>query len=91
MPRDSSCLARTTSLGRSRCSCGRGANVRVGFRRAYPVATARIFTPAPAAELVSRGINEILFPVGCSLALFSAGALGKRVAARPTSEPRKGA
>ncbi len=45
----------------------------------------------PAADLVSRGMNEVLFPVGCSLALFSAGALGERVAARPESEPRKGA
>ncbi len=39
----------------------------------------------PVADLVTRGINEVLFPVGCSLVLFSAGALGERVAARPTS------
>lgn len=44
----------------------------------------------PAADLVSRGMNEVLFPVGCSLALFSAGALGERVAARPESDPGKG-
>jgi hypothetical protein len=30
------------------------------------------------ANLVSQGINEILFPVGCSLVLFSA-ALGKKM------------
>ena len=42
--------------------------------------------PPPAAELVSRGMNEVLFPVGCALALFSAGALGERVAARSNSE-----
>ena len=41
----------------------------------------------PTAELVSRGMNEVLFPVGCALVLFSAGALGERVAARPDSEP----
>jgi hypothetical protein len=29
--------------------------------------------------LVSRGVNEILFPVGCALVLFSATAVGKRV------------
>jgi hypothetical protein len=40
----------------------------------------------PAAELVSRGMNEVLFPVGCALALFSAGALGERVAARAEPE-----
>jgi hypothetical protein len=34
----------------------------------------------PAADLVSRGVNEILFPVGCALILFSAATLGKRVA-----------
>ena len=45
----------------------------------------------PAADLVSRGMNEVLFPVGCSLALFSAGALGERVAARPESDAGKGA
>jgi hypothetical protein len=38
-------------------------------------------TPEPlaAADLFSRGANEILFPVGCSLVLYSATALGERV------------
>ncbi len=45
----------------------------------------------PAADLVSRGMNEVLFPVGCSLALYSAGALGERIAARPKSEGNPGA
>jgi len=36
--------------------------------------------PLATADLVSRGVNEILFPVGCSLVLFSATALGKRAA-----------
>jgi len=35
----------------------------------------------PAADLWSQGMNEVLFPVGCSLVLFSAGALGERIAA----------
>ena len=34
----------------------------------------------PAAALLSRGVTEILFPVGCALILFSAATLGKRVA-----------
>ena len=43
--------------------------------------------------LVSRGVNEILFPVGCALVLFSATAVGKRVssswpAAKLLAEPR---
>lgn len=40
------------------------------------------FLPNPgafsAADLLSRGINELLFPVGCSLVLFSARSLGER-------------
>lgn len=35
--------------------------------------------PLATADLISRGANEILFPVGCSLVLFAATALGKRV------------
>ena len=35
--------------------------------------------PLGTAELFSRGANEILFPVGCSLVLYSATALGERV------------
>jgi hypothetical protein len=34
--------------------------------------------PPASAELVTLGANEILFPVGCSLVLFAATALGKR-------------
>ena len=36
--------------------------------------------PLAAADLVSRGVNEIVFPVGCSLVLFSATAVVERVA-----------
>lgn len=32
------------------------------------------------ADLISRGLNEIIFPVGCSLVLFSAGAIAERTA-----------
>ena len=35
--------------------------------------------PLAAADLFSRGVNEILFPVGCSMVLYSATALGERV------------
>ena len=45
----------------------------------------------PAADLWSQGMNEILFPVGCSLALFSAGALGEKVASGPKSDLETGA
>ncbi len=34
--------------------------------------------PPAAVSLLSKGINEVLFPVGCSLVLFSATALSRR-------------
>lgn len=34
--------------------------------------------PPPTAELASKGVNEVLFPVGCSLVLFASRALAKR-------------
>jgi hypothetical protein len=40
-------------------------------------------TPPPlTSDLFVQGVNEVLFPVGCSLVLFSAGALGKKAASR---------
>jgi hypothetical protein len=41
-------------------------------------------SPEPPAtpDLISQGLNEIFFPVGCSLVLFSAETLGKRAAAQ---------
>ena len=47
-----------------------------GIEIAYLTAgTARL----PTAELLSKGVNEVLFPAGCSLVLFAATALGKKV------------
>jgi hypothetical protein len=37
--------------------------------------------PPPAADLFVEGINEVLFPVGCALVLFSATAIGKKAVA----------
>lgn len=37
--------------------------------------------PLPAAELVSRGLNELIFPLGCSLVIYAADVLGKRLSA----------
>lgn len=34
---------------------------------------------AGTAALVSKGVNEVLFPLGCSVVLYIANALGKRV------------
>jgi len=40
-----------------------------------------VFLSAPAAPaaLVTQTFNEVLFPVGCALVLFAAGALAKRI------------
>ena len=38
--------------------------------------------PPPVADLFVEGVNEVLFPVGCSLVLYSAGVLGKKTAGR---------
>ena len=35
--------------------------------------------PLATADIFSRSINEVLFPVGCSLVLYTATALGKRL------------
>ena len=44
------------------------------------VAVTLAFVPAtPVAALISQGINELFFPIGCSLVLFSAGALAERI------------
>ncbi|HEY6583067.1 MAG TPA: hypothetical protein VIZ60_18305, partial [Rubrobacter sp.] len=40
-------------------------------------------TPPPtAADALSLGANEVIFPIGCSLVLYSAGALGERMGTR---------
>lgn len=52
-----------------------------GFIVAYSVRTSP--GPVPLPALLSRGINEILFPVGCSLALYAGQAFGKRFEPAP--------
>ncbi len=42
--------------------------------------------PPSVTVLVSRGIDEVFFPVGCSLVLFSAQALGDRLASEDEDE-----
>ena len=42
----------------------------------------RATPPPPAADLFAGGLNDVLFPVGCALVLFSAGILGKKMASR---------
>jgi hypothetical protein len=57
------------------------AGLTVGIFFGSPIVSFTYWTaPEPLAtpDLVSRSANEILFPVGCSLVLFAATAVGKR-------------
>jgi hypothetical protein len=36
-------------------------------------------TPVPPVDVAARGINEVLFPVGCALVLYASGVLAKRL------------
>lgn len=54
--------------------------------------TALTYRAAPelfsAADLISRGLNEVLFPIGCALVLFSAGVIADKASGqdRPRTE-----
>jgi hypothetical protein len=67
---------------------GAAAHVAVGllvglsFGSVQLVFAAGATPPPPTSDLFVAGVNEVLFPVGCSLVLFSAGALGKKAASR---------
>jgi hypothetical protein len=44
-------------------------------------------TPLSPATLMVKGVNELVFPVGCALVIFAAEILGKRVSTRRTQQP----
>lgn len=74
-----------TALGwLSKRAAGSGAYAGIGLITGFIFAGLVIwlsFTGAaepPVASLVSKGINELLFPVGCSLVLFAADAAGRK-------------
>jgi hypothetical protein len=81
------CLGLVIGWGETRPWGGAAAHAAVGFAIGLVfggtiLGIAHVSAPEPlaTADLVSRAVNEILFPVGCSLVLFSAAALGKKVA-----------
>lgn len=43
--------------------------------------------PLPAAQVVSQGVNEVLFPVGCALVLFVAAAVARWQASQAEETP----
>jgi hypothetical protein len=46
--------------------------------------------PPATAALIGRGVDEIVFPVGCSFVLFSAQALSNRMASEDEEESKPG-
>jgi hypothetical protein len=58
-----------------------GAAVGVVFSLAIVLATHLLSPqPVPASRLVVTGVNELLFPIGCSMVLYAAMALGTKIA-----------
>ncbi|MFZ5815930.1 MAG: hypothetical protein ACOY93_11575 [Bacillota bacterium] len=55
----------------------------VGLLFAVIVVTlaARSASTLSVAALLAQGLNELLFPVGCSVAIYTAEVLGRKVAA----------
>jgi hypothetical protein len=70
------------SWGGAAAHMGMGLAVGLVFGGAILALTMESTPQPPPTDLFTQGVNEILFPVGCSLVLFSAGALGKRLANR---------
>jgi hypothetical protein len=59
---------------------GTGAAIGLTFGVAIVAVIARAAANPPTlVDLAAKGINEVLFPVGCSLVLYAADALGRRV------------
>lgn len=59
---------------------GTGAAFGIVFGTAIMAATeAAAKTPTPPVDLMARGINELLFPIGCAVILYASSILGKRV------------
>jgi Family of unknown function (DUF5317) len=44
-------------------------------------------TPPSPAALMAKGVNELVFPVGCALVIFAAEVLGKRASPRSRQQP----
>ncbi|HEV8581841.1 MAG TPA: hypothetical protein VGX68_22455 [Thermoanaerobaculia bacterium] len=61
---------------------GTGAAIGVAFGGLILTVLARAAAkPMGPVDLVAKGINEVLFPIGCSLVLYAAEVMGKRLQA----------
>jgi hypothetical protein len=57
---------------------GAGLAIGLTFGLGIVAATVQVSATAPV-DLIARGINEVLFPVGCALVLYASGALSNRL------------
>jgi hypothetical protein len=59
---------------------GTGAAIGITFGGTILAVLARAaITPMTPVDLAAKGINEVLFPVGCSLVLYAAETMGRRL------------
>jgi hypothetical protein len=59
---------------------GAGASIGIAFGGAIIAVFVRAAAqPMTAVDLAAKGINEVLFPVGCSLVLYAAEAMGRKL------------
>jgi hypothetical protein len=59
---------------------GAGLAIGLTFGIAIVAATVQAAAVPPAAvDLAAKGVNEVMFPVGCALVLYASGAMAKRL------------
>jgi hypothetical protein len=59
-----------------------GAGLAIGLTFGIAIVAVTIqaaATPPTAVDLAAKGINEVMFPVGCALVLYASGAMAKRL------------
>jgi hypothetical protein len=59
-----------------------GAGLAVGLTFGIAIVAATVqaaAAPAAPVDLIAKGINEVMFPVGCALVLYASGAMAKRL------------
>lgn len=59
-----------------------GAGLAIGLTFGIAIIAATVqgaATPPTVVDLAAKGINEVLFPVGCALVLYASGAMAKRL------------
>lgn len=59
-----------------------GAGLAVGLTFGIAIVAVTVqaaATPPTAVDLAAKGINEVIFPVGCALVLYASGAMAKRL------------